>query len=153
MFNPAGRTITFIGMDSIKLERVLIVVNTTRNVVMYNFAGTTSGGSVSGNVLTLQFNTSGFASSDALLIYYDDPNAMPALNAELQAANDIALAILEAVSELKVLAALRDTSGLRVYATGGSLSSVTNIPQLAGLYMNAIPYSINNSTAVLSNIG
>jgi hypothetical protein len=71
-FNPTERTITFNDYDSIDLERVLLITNVTRNEVIYSFADPAKGGSVSGNVLTLNFDTTGMSSTDKLQIWYED---------------------------------------------------------------------------------
>ncbi len=72
-FNAAAHTVTFTGYGSISLASVLIVVNATSNVIIYNFADPAKGGTVATNVLTLTFNTGSMSDSDSLLIYYDDP--------------------------------------------------------------------------------
>jgi len=72
-FNPAGNTITFSGLrQDISLENILLITNTTANTIIYNFADSTTGAvSFNNNVLTLDYNTSGMASTDKLQIYVD----------------------------------------------------------------------------------
>lgn len=75
-FNPTQKTVTFTELASIQLERILLVTNVTRNIILYNFADPSLGGTVSQlNVLTLLTNTAGMSSSDKLQIFYniDDP--------------------------------------------------------------------------------
>jgi hypothetical protein len=74
VFNASSKTITFSDYVTIKLESILIVTNVTKNSILYTFASGGKGGSVTGNVLTLQGSTSGMSNSDKLQIYYDDPN-------------------------------------------------------------------------------
>lgn len=71
-FSASAKTITFIELDSISLERILLITNTTRNIILYNFADSTKGGTVATNVLTLAASTSGMADTDKLNIVYDD---------------------------------------------------------------------------------
>lgn len=71
-FNAASRQITFSGYSSIRLDSVLLITNVTDNAIIYNFADPAAGGSVAGNVLTLDYDTTGMSNSDALQIFYDD---------------------------------------------------------------------------------
>ena len=81
-FNPAAKTVTFKDYSTISLESVLLIVNVSVNEIIYNFANPATGGSVSGNVLTLDFNTSSMNSTDKLLIYYDS-DTLPASDESL----------------------------------------------------------------------
>lgn len=75
-FNKANRTITFEGYTGgITLAQVLLVVNATDGITLYSFADPSKGGSVAGNVLTLDYDTNGMDNADSLLVYYDDPEA------------------------------------------------------------------------------
>jgi hypothetical protein len=74
-FNAASKTVTFSDYGSISLENVLLVTNVTSNTIIYNFAQASKGGTVSGNVLTLTYNTTSMSNGDKLQIYYDDPAA------------------------------------------------------------------------------
>ena len=66
-FDKTAKTITFSDYTSISLPRVVLII--------YNFAGSGVGGSVSGNVLTLDYDTSSMANTDKLQIIYDDKDA------------------------------------------------------------------------------
>jgi hypothetical protein len=77
-FNPTEKTITFNDYDFIFLERVLLITNVTRNEIIYSFADPSKGGSVSGNVLTLNYDTSDMDDTDKLQIWYEDVE-LPAL--------------------------------------------------------------------------
>lgn len=70
-FNATARTITFTDFTTISLERVLLITNVTDNAVIYIFNTPSRGGSVAGNVLTLEFDTSSMSNSDKLQITYD----------------------------------------------------------------------------------
>jgi hypothetical protein len=71
-FSASLRQVTFLGYSSINLENILLISNVTKNIFIYNFADANAGGTVSGNVLTLAYNTSSMSDSDKLLIYYDN---------------------------------------------------------------------------------
>lgn len=74
-FDASAQTIAFNDYVEIVLERVLLIVNVTDNVIIYNFADSAKGGSVAGNDLTLTYNTTTMSDTDDLLIYYDDAEA------------------------------------------------------------------------------
>lgn len=71
-FDAASKQITFTDYTAIVLERVLLVTDVTNNTIIYRFETTGMGGSVSTNVLTLDYDTtSGFSDADPLQIYYE----------------------------------------------------------------------------------
>jgi len=72
-FNKVAKQITFSGLTAIELERVFLITDVTNNIIIYNFADVAKGGSVSGNVLILDFNTNtvSYSNSDDLQIFYD----------------------------------------------------------------------------------
>jgi len=57
-FNKTAKTVTFTDYTSISLDGLLLVTNVASNVIIYNFASPALGGTVSGNVLTLDYDTS-----------------------------------------------------------------------------------------------
>jgi len=71
-FDASAKTITFTDYTTIRLDGILLITNVTDNVIIYNFADPTKGGSVLTNVLTLAYNTTTMDDGDKLLIYYDD---------------------------------------------------------------------------------
>lgn len=71
LFDASERMVRFINYDTIDLDSILIIVNVTDNIVIYNFADTTKGGTVSDNWLTLMYDTSLMDDTDKLLIYYE----------------------------------------------------------------------------------
>ena len=78
VFNPSEKTIIFLDYDNIDLERILLITNVTRNEIIYNFADPSKGGSVSENILILNYDTSQMSADDKLQIWYEDPS-LPAL--------------------------------------------------------------------------
>jgi hypothetical protein len=70
-FAAASKQITFTGINPISLENLLLITNTTDNIIIYNFADPTKGGTVSTNVLTLTYNTTTMSNTDKLQIFYD----------------------------------------------------------------------------------
>jgi len=72
-FNKTSKQITFTDYTAIELERILLITNSTDNIIIFNFASPGAGGTVSGNILTLQYDTSLMDNTDRLQIFYEDP--------------------------------------------------------------------------------
>lgn len=73
-FDASAQTVTFSQYPSIDLERVLLITNVTDNIIIYNFASSTLGGSASTNVLTLDYDTTTMDDADELQIHYMAPD-------------------------------------------------------------------------------
>ena len=75
-FTAASKTVVVDGY--VTLTNLLLITNTTRNIIIYNFANASLGGSTSFNsatnqtTITLSYNTAGQANADSLQIYVDD---------------------------------------------------------------------------------
>lgn len=80
-FNKTAKTVTFTDYTTIRLDSILLITNVTDNIIIYNFAD--SGGIVSGNVLTLTYDTSSMSDGDSLQIFYDDMDVQPASEGSL----------------------------------------------------------------------
>ena len=74
-FFAANQQVAFTSMTTIDLNKILLITNTTNNTIIYLFSNPALGGTVSGNVLTLTYNTAAMNNTNKLQIYYDDPNA------------------------------------------------------------------------------
>ena len=114
-FNASSKQITFLDYTTIKLERILLITNTTNNTIIYNFANPAQGGTVSGNILTLLYNTTIMSNTDALQIFYEDTN-IQATDATLQlllanASNsDTSIQLLKKIVKLLEPLATQDSS-------------------------------------------
>lgn len=77
-FDASEKKITFTDINPIILERVLIITNSTDNIIIYNFSDPTLTATCATNILTLAYNTTTMSDSDKLQIYYDDASyALP----------------------------------------------------------------------------
>ena len=77
-FVASTKKITFRDYVSIDLKNLVLITNVTRNIIIYNFADATLGGTISGNILTLTYNTAAsMADADVLQIIYDDTEVAP----------------------------------------------------------------------------
>lgn len=95
-FDASEKKITFSDypVDGIKLNRVLLVVNTTTGHVLYGMANPTGNAplraGVSGNVLTLEYDTTSMNDSDSLYIaYYDPDKLMKIIDGALKAGENL----------------------------------------------------------------
>jgi hypothetical protein len=142
-FNASAKTITFNDFTSISLENILVITNVTDNIIIYNFADPTLGGTVLNNVLTLTYDTTSMSNTDKIQIFYDNPSIQPA-NAENQ--NDMSDLIdtlnylasrLEFLSNAKRIPTSSGfTQGLRVYLdTDSSMSSVSLVGSVSSLLL------------------
>ena len=104
-FSAAARQITFTDYPSLKHDQILLITNVTDNIIIYNFADPTAGGTLSGNVLTLLYNTTSMSNSDRLQIFIDD-YTVPATEASLTA---VQVKIDNTNTLLNVLTAKQDT--------------------------------------------
>lgn len=67
-FDASEKTITFTGLGTVNLEQVEQIVNITDNIVIYNPNISGLGGTISTNVLTLDYDTTSMSDGDTLLI-------------------------------------------------------------------------------------
>lgn len=77
-FDPANRTVTLKDFTSVDLSRLALITNVTRSVVLYNFIDNQLNATVSGNVITLTFDTKNMSASDKLRIDYKIASGDPA---------------------------------------------------------------------------
>lgn len=70
-FDASAQTVTFDSFAEIDITRILTITNVTDNIIIYNFASDTTGGTAVTNVLTLVYDTTTMDDADSLQIYYD----------------------------------------------------------------------------------
>jgi len=176
-FNAASRTVTFLGYSRILLDSILIITNVASNTIIYNFAGPSKGGTVSGNVLTLDFDTSAMSNSDPLQIYYEDAAIVPVTAKQQQEMQDMLYLlsqqgqmigkIAEMVDGANIRAALQASAAVigsvtqsgswtlttvTTVSTVTTCSTLTNQTQNGGQPTNDIVPNASNTLATLANI-
>jgi hypothetical protein len=176
-FNAASRTVTFLGYSRILLDSILIITNVASNTIIYNFAGSGKGGTVSGNVLTLDFDTRAMSNSDPLQIYYEDAAIVPATVQEQQNTEDLLYLLSVQGNALGKLAEMVDGANIRAalqasaavigavtqsgswsiatvttVTTVTTCSTLTNQTQNGGQPTNDIVPNASNTLACLLNI-
>ena len=167
-FDKTAKTVTLLDYTNIELESLLLITNVTDGAIIYNFADPTSGATVSGNVITLEYDTTAMDDTDSIQIYFDDPEYQPTSYTQQTDIKDLTEAILDAAEQLTFLANVRGiASDLRVTLLGGALSTLStvttvttvttvatlsNITNVGGFSaVQQIPSQVNQ-TAILSNI-
>ena len=74
-FVASTGVITITGMSTINKEDIYLITNSEDNKIIYNFASSAFGGSIAGNVITLDYDTTTMSDTDSLqiLIEIADP--------------------------------------------------------------------------------
>ena len=72
-FDKTAKTITFLDYTTLELCEILFIANATAGVTIYDFTKATHNGTVSGNVLTLTYDTTSMNNADSLLVFINDP--------------------------------------------------------------------------------
>lgn len=80
-FDKTAKTVTFTDFSTVLQERVLLITDVTAGIIIYQFNDASLGGTASGNVLTLTYNTSALANTDKLQIFYDSTSGDPTYDA------------------------------------------------------------------------
>lgn len=76
-FDASAQTVDAASFTSI--EGILLITNVTDNIIIYNFADPTKGGTLASTTLTLDYNTTAMDDADKLQIFIDDgTTALPA---------------------------------------------------------------------------
>lgn len=126
-FNPVAKTITIVGIDDVlKLEQIQMITNVTTNIIIYAFAISGKGGSVSNNVITLDFDTSTMASTDNLAILVNTPSRDTEL---LKTLSKIAR-LLEASSNVDPATLAQKVAVANTHAvtvSSGTITTLTNL--------------------------
>ena len=162
-FDKTAKTVTFTDYTTIRLDSLLLITNVTDNIIVYNFASPTLGGTVSGNVLTLTYDTSSMDNADKLQIFYDDPDVTPATVVNQETLEVLVGTLQELVARLAVLASMANSGqpALRTIPVGtttvaGSVTatvastSITNFG--TGVTAKEVADDINNTMVTLANI-
>jgi len=71
-FNAATKQITFNTTSVVGLEQLLVITNVTDNIIIYNFADPSAGGTIANNILTLDYDTTSMSNTDNLQIFLDN---------------------------------------------------------------------------------
>lgn len=70
-FNAAAKTVTITGLNALTLDQILLITNVTRQEVIYQFNNSNKGGTIAGNIVTLEYDTTAHNNADALQIWVE----------------------------------------------------------------------------------
>lgn len=150
IFNPVAKTVQIIT-DDFDVRKIYTIINQTTSTVLFATGNQNLGySSVDGNIITLQYDTTGMSSTDTIQIIYEDTEDNELLSSIYEIANR--LSVLTAVRG--VAADLRTTVVNTVPTTisSGTVTTVSAVTNLSTFNAaNTVP-NINNTTTVLSNI-
>ena len=131
-FNAAAKQIILSDYTSVDLESLLLITNVTDNIIIYNFAGQGKGATVTGNVLTLDYDTTSMSDSDNLQIFIDN-NEVGASETTLEALKDLTDYLKILVNQTKTLATQDSAQRQRVNVDVGSISGSVSILDAANV--------------------
>lgn len=149
-FDHTQRTVTFNDYLSIDLEKILIITDVTRGTIIFNFACPGMTGRVTGNVLTLSYDTTPFASTDKLQIYIEDAVQESTVVELIETMRYLIKALGVIGNAQGVVADLRVTP--LSLPTLANVTTVATLNQLGGITTINMPDNLQNIAAVNSNI-
>lgn len=71
-FDASEKTVVHADFSDVTLEGIQLIVNVTDQIIIYNFADSTKGGSLSTDTLTLEYDTTSMDDADKLMILVED---------------------------------------------------------------------------------
>jgi len=128
-FNAAARQITLTDYTSVDLEALLLITNVTDNIIIYNFAESGKGATITNNVITLDFNTTAMSNSDKLQIFIDDGES-PATNSALET---IDLLLSQLLKRSESLAVVDTSQRQRVVVDSGNIGGTIIMADFASV--------------------
>ena len=116
-FDASAKTITILCDCNFTLDKLLVITNVTDGVIIYNFADSNLTGSITGNIITLSYDTTSMSDTDILQIWVEDTNPL------LVTLSNFLNIIRNAVGKLS----FDQTNQLRTNTTVSTVSSVTTV--------------------------
>ena len=122
-FDPVAKTIRFNNLATVDQNRLLLITNATKNTIIYNFASPALGGTISGNVITLNTTTAGMDINDKLQIFYE--------NDDTAATNEIIYHLKRIAQSLRGAQNVDSSDRIRVALDNSNIGNLpANITQL-----------------------
>jgi hypothetical protein len=148
-FDKVAKTITLGNIPyPPKLEELLLITDVTNNTIIYNFADPTKGATISGNTITLIYdtNTGLFDNDDKLQIYYylGQPQGV--------AIEDVSILLKKLLQEIRNPITVNPAGQLRVTAEGGTLLSVSSVGSMGGVNQIGGVRPIEDTQAQMMNL-
>jgi hypothetical protein len=138
-FDASEKKITFTDYNPIIIERVLLITNITDNIIIYNFADPTKGGTAATNVLTLTYDTTSMSDTDKLQIFYDDASTTQSISGTVTAnagtnlnTSALATSAKQDIQDTSINSLLKPDSTLAAVTTVGTITNVVHVDDNAG---------------------
>ena len=134
LFSASNKQITISNVLNIELEELLLITNVKDNIIIYNFADPSLGATVSGNVITLNYDTN-MQDSDELQIFIDLPNYEDLYNLSKVMISGFSSVVSE-LHAMRTAQGLPDSTGRvrsSVVLESGTVSTVTTLSNLNGI--------------------
>ncbi len=130
-FDKTTKRVVFTDYTSIRLDSILLITNVTDNIIIYNFASSLLGGVVTGNYITLTYDTSLMDNSDSLQIFYEDSSVQPPTENTLSNLDNTSFWLKSLIRLLKPLSVVTGGGSNRlsvdVNAVTGAVGTVTTV--------------------------
>lgn len=122
-FNALLKKVTLTDYNPVVIERLLLIANITDNVIIYNFADNTKGGTAATNVVTLTYDTTAMSDTDDLQIWYD---AIPSTAAHTNVVSSASNVTILAANNARYGATVFNDSTAVLYLKLGATASATS---------------------------
>lgn len=160
-FNAASKTITITGINTLTLNQLLLITNVTKNIVVYQFNSVTKGATISGNVITLTFDTTTHADTDKMQIivdYAELSRGVQFASVRATASGNTSIVAANATKKIKVLSytlvaddtvnvkwqsATTDLTGAMAFLGGGGVSTPVGSRRDGWLLETAVNQALN----------
>lgn len=151
-FDASAKTVT--SDDFTSLEKIQLITNVTDQIIIYNFADTTKGGSLTSTTITLEYDTTTMDDADKLQIFVEDGTAVqPVSGTFYQVTQPISAASLPLPTGAATSAKqdTLDTSVNTLLKPASTLAAVTAITNVVHVDDNAGSLTVDGTvTANLS---
>ena len=127
-FSASAKTIT--SSDFNKLSEIALITNVTDNIIIYNFADATKGATLSGEVLTLTYDTTTMSDTDKLQIIMHTGTDIDRIGFAKAISNNV---------DTTMLTLKQTGSGMTVNQTGGNLVITTGTTARAETIIRGLP--------------
>lgn len=131
-FNPVNKQIIFNTIESLSVHNILLVTNVTDNVTIYLFNNNNLGGTLSNNILTLNYDTTSMSSSDELQIFIDIGGS-PASEATLEQLVEQTILLKRLAKILESNTVVDSAQRQRITIDAGTLPTVTTVSTVTNL--------------------
>ena len=142
-FSAAAKTIAHSSFSDVTLSGIQVITNVTDQIIIYNFADTTKGGTLSVDTLTLEYDTTSMSDTDELMILVEDgattqPVSAASLPLPTDAATQTTLALIKAKTDnIPALGQALAASSVPIVLTAAQETALTPPAAITGFATSA----------------